>query len=516
MRRRRQVIGGDLSGVAHRRARNRLAKLTGFNIANWVAVAVVVLILTAFFWPQPKPEAIREINNPDSPIESESFYSESRIDDASSSQAPLQTFSRDDDLQRADQFRVEDEMARRIRGLLQLAQQQVQRRELTLPEDSNATQTYRQVLLLSPNNASAREGLDFIRGRFLTLGLAALNDGNQGAAEAALSKLAIVNRDADEYQELNNAIENWKTQQRVAAWLEQASDAIEDDRLLLPARNNALYFYQRAQSLDSNNNEVASGIAAIADTFIDRAAKALTDGQTAIAAGHLTTVSVIDPAHPSLPLLEAQLARARQAELTESQTQPNGSRPAPVATPNTTSARVVSPPRSRESREQAEINRQYLQRGLDAYYKGDYANAAALLQPLADRGISRAQLRLGYMHFLGRGFPADRDEADRIIRAALPAVQKFAAEGRSWAQSDIGSLYEDGLVLPRDYRQAVDWYRRAADQGYPGAQTNLGLMYARGRGVSSSRRTAIEWFQRAAKQGDVVARRNLETMGVTQ
>jgi len=78
----------------------------------------------------------------------------------------------------------------------------------------------------------------------------------------------------------------------------------------------------------------------------------------------------------------------------------------------------------------------------------------------------------------------------------------------------LGSLYEDGLVLPRDFGEAVYWYRSAAEQGYPGAQTNLGFMYARGLGVTASRRTAIQWFQRAAKQGDNVAIRNLEALGV--
>ena len=169
----------------------------------------------------------------------------------------------------------------------------------------------------------------------------------------------------------------------------------------------------------------------------------------------------------------------------------------------------------KQADEQAAFDRQYLQRGLAAYYRGDYATAMALLQPLADKGVSRAQFRIAYMYYLGRGFNKDRNEADRIIRAALPDIQKFAEEGRAWAQSDLGSLYEDGLVLPRDFGEAIFWYRSSAEQGYPGAQTNLGIMYARGRGVASSRKTAVEWFQRAAKQGDISARRNLETMGVS-
>ena len=71
------------------------------------------------------------------------------------------------------------------------------------------------------------------------------------------------------------------------------------------------------------------------------------------------------------------------------------------------------------------------------------------------------------MYYLGRGYHRDRREADRVIRAALPAIQIFSEQGRAWAQSDLGSLYEDGLVLPRDYAEAVYWYRSAAEQGYP-------------------------------------------------
>jgi TPR repeat protein len=246
---------------------------------------------------------------------------------------------------------------------------------------------------------------------------------------------------------------------------------------------------------------------------------------------------VIDSEHPSIPLVESMIANAQPAagtvktapvakDTTPAETPPakdesdlsqSTTSPQPVATSLPKKPSQVSSNRTPSSvaREREQFDRRYLQRGLDAYYRGDYDEAAALLQPLADKGVSRAQFRIGYMYYLGRGFERDRAKADQIIRAALPAVQKFADEGRGWAQSDIGSLYEDGLVLPRDYGEAIYWYRSAAEQGYPGAQTNLGVMYARGLGVSASRKTAVEWFQRAAKQGDIAAIRNLEAMGIS-
>ena len=265
----------------------------------------------------------------------------------------------------------------------------------------------------------------------------------------------------------------------------------------------------------------------MADAYIQKANDAVLDGEFSRATAHLATVSVIDPQHNSIPLIEAMIARAKPiAEAAEKAAIAETLEPqineeveetditTASASPNIETDLDTTRTPSTQTREQAAIDQRYLENGLQAYYRGEYERAGTLLQPLSDKGIARAQFRLGYMHFLGRGFKKDRLRADQIIRAALPAIQKFAEEGRAWAQSDLGSLYEDGLVLRRDFGEAVYWYRSAAEQGYPGAQTNLGIMYARGRGVAASRRTAVEWFQRAAKQGDIAARRNLSSLGV--
>ena len=45
----------------------------------------------------------------------------------------------------------------------------------------------------------------------------------------------------------------------------------------------------------------------------------------------------------------------------------------------------------------------------------------------------------------------------------------------------LGQVYENGGSVPRDYGEAVRWYRRGADQGYENAQWRLGLMYENGR-----------------------------------
>jgi TPR repeat protein len=69
-----------------------------------------------------------------------------------------------------------------------------------------------------------------------------------------------------------------------------------------------------------------------------------------------------------------------------------------------------------------------------AYMRHDYAKAAKLIRPLAERGNADAQTKLG-------------------------------------------DLYRRGLGVPQSFREAARWYRMAAVQGDAQGQNNLGLMY---------------------------------------
>jgi TPR repeat protein len=53
-----------------------------------------------------------------------------------------------------------------------------------------------------------------------------------------------------------------------------------------------------------------------------------------------------------------------------------------------------------------------------------------------------------------------------------------------------GTMYANGWGVPRDYAEALRWYRKAADQGDANAQGNLGTMYARCKAI------AITGYQR--------------------
>ena len=528
--RRQNVLGGDLAGISKRPPRNRsLTRLGEISYANWIAGVVVLLILAVFLWPETHNPTTREIARQAATVDSAPFYSESRVDEQVEP-AGDQSFTRDNDINRATEFRANETLEKQIRSLLDQAEKQLAERHYSTPSNANATLTYRQILVLQPGNAKARQGLQSLLDRFSDRGHNALQSDDQAMATRSLATLRRINNKSSEYQELSVALATWKENKKIAGILASASKSLQNEQLILPARDNALFYYQQVLEIDPNSSAALEGINSIANIYTEKANDAILKGQYEAATGYLATVSVIDPKHSSIPIIEKLITTAEplaaqresiQAEPVSAK-RPRSSRDRPPSkadstpTSSTTNTTAVSANRtpSQEAREQEAFDQQYLQRGLEAYYQGDYDAAVALLKPLADKGVSRAQVRIGYMYYLEKGFTRDRTEADRIIRAALPAIQKFADEGRAWAQSDIGSLYEDGLVLPKDLGEAIYWYRSAAEQGYPGAQTNLGRMYAEGNGVTSSRRTAIEWFQRAAKQGDIAAKRNLEAMGI--
>lgn len=76
-------------------------------------------------------------------------------------------------------------------------------------------------------------------------------------------------------------------------------------------------------------------------------------------------------------------------------------------------------------------------------------------------------------------------------------------EGNKVAQFFLGSLYSDGLGVPKNSKKSIDLYKLAAEQGHPKAQFNIGLYYI--QEVPSSENEAKKWFKLAAEQGLVEA-----------
>jgi hypothetical protein len=100
-----------------------------------------------------------------------------------------------------------------------------------------------------------------------------------------------------------------------------------------------------------------------------------------------------------------------------------------------------------------------LQSGIAAYNARNYAAAARIFLPLAERGDPRAQTYLGFMYANGRG-------------------------------------------LAQSYVQAARWFNLASEQGIPTAQFMLGLMFDKGHGVPQDYVLAYKWINLAVARGN--------------
>src|SRR5262249_17115377 len=72
-----------------------------------------------------------------------------------------------------------------------------------------------------------------------------------------------------------------------------------------------------------------------------------------------------------------------------------------------------------------------------------------------------------------RGLPGAQTNSD-----ALAADRKAAEAGDDNAEYNIGLMYEQGEGVPKDARQALEWYRKAVAHGSAQAMNNVAWQYA--------------------------------------
>jgi TPR repeat protein len=102
-----------------------------------------------------------------------------------------------------------------------------------------------------------------------------------------------------------------------------------------------------------------------------------------------------------------------------------------------------------------------------AFAKKQYASAAKLFKPLAEKGNALAQYQIALMHRMGLGLTKDQKEAKKWSRLA-------AKQGNSDAQLMLGSLYakaEGGESA--DVVNAYMWYEASAKEGNTEAKKEL-------------------------------------------
>jgi len=140
--------------------------------------------------------------------------------------------------------------------------------------------------------------------------------------------------------------------------------------------------------------------------------------------------------------------------------------------------------------------------GVNAFLAENYKLAMTRLKPFAENGNAKAQSYLGSMFESGSGVERDYVEAVRWFQMA-------AEQGDAYSQSHVGYAYEYGRGAPRDEQAAAKWYSKAADQGDAYGQARLGGLYRDGRGVTQDYQQAFNWFSKAADQGLAWAQLNV-------
>lgn len=84
--------------------------------------------------------------------------------------------------------------------------------------------------------------------------------------------------------------------------------------------------------------------------------------------------------------------------------------------------------------------------------------------------------------------------------ASLTVLRKNANNGDIAAQFQLGVMYDYGWSVPKNRREAVNWYHKAAAQGHTAAQFHLGMLNNNGKPVRKNNAVATNWCQKLSAQ----------------
>jgi localization factor PodJL len=134
----------------------------------------------------------------------------------------------------------------------------------------------------------------------------------------------------------------------------------------------------------------------------------------------------------------------------------------------------------------------------------DFKQANAWYSRAAQRGFAPAQYRLGTLFERGIGTKAD------VARAKV-WYGRAAEQGHVKAMHNLAVL-NSGREQSADYAMAVHWFTAAAERGLADSQYNLGVLYESGLGMPRDLKQAYHWLSLAARNGDKEAARRRDAI----
>ena len=269
---------------------------------NWIAGIIVLLIFVAFFWPQaPIPHPNDRFAKP----------ATDQVSNLSNENVRDNTFTKPGDTNRAQAFRDAEVFDQNIRQLLQQAQDLFEQKKFTIPESHNALKIYYDVLTLSPNNSTAKQGIENILDELLLIGKNALNANQLATANHTLKKLQSIDNNSSQAFLLSSDIAIWHEDKKRSDKLSQANQAFAEGKYIAPATKNALYYYEQILADEPKNKQALNGIQKIIKLYANRTENALSNGQISEATTSLEILNEIDPKFPLIQSFRNRLAQAK-------------------------------------------------------------------------------------------------------------------------------------------------------------------------------------------------------------
>ena len=134
--------------------------------------------------------------------------------------------------------------------------------------------------------------------------------------------------------------------------------------------------------------------------------------------------------------------------------------------------------------------------GQEFYRQGRYDLAIAFWTEAADKGNALAAHQLAVEYMDGKPWVVQRDY-EKARKYHLQA----AGAGDPRSMFDLGSMYEFGMGVTTDLKQAAVWYGHAADYGHAQGAYNLATMLESGEAGRQDLIEAYKYFKIAADNG---------------
>lgn len=97
------------------------------------------------------------------------------------------------------------------------------------------------------------------------------------------------------------------------------------------------------------------------------------------------------------------------------------------------------------------------------------------------------------------------EENRTLAKGNIETIRSQAKQGQASAQYNLGRMYELGIKLPVNKKEALNWYEKAAKQGFPDAEYRLALALLYGISTEKDETLGRQWLASAAKHGHQVA-----------